>query len=105
MDKEVKKSGDQRAGMGQLMGVFAAGRGIGAVCSGPISEVLVKLGGFGGGKGVLKGGYGYGGKFGVVIVFTGVSALCGVVALGVKRGKKNGGERGDGGDVNMDVEI
>lgn len=102
MYKQVRRN-DARAGMGQLMGVFAAGRGIGAVCSGPVSEVLV---GIMGGKGLGGGeGYGYKGKFGVLVIFTGVSAFCGVVALGVKRKKSgvveiddrvDGGEGGDG---------
>jgi hypothetical protein len=102
MYKEVRKTGDAKAGMGQLMGIFAAGRGIGAVCSGPVSEVLLgvmKGKGFGGGE-----GYGYGGKFGVLIVFTGVSTFCGVVALGVKTKKSVGRDRVDGGDLNADVD-
>lgn len=99
--KEVRRSGDQRAGMGQLMGVFAAGRGIGAVLSGPISEVLLRAVN-GRGLGGLDGeGFGYGSRFGALIVFTGVSALCGVVALGVKRTKSDDDNRVDGDDLTV----
>ncbi|KAF8846830.1 MFS general substrate transporter, partial [Acephala macrosclerotiorum] len=79
MMKEVQRSQKQLKGegeepsMGTLMGVFAAGRGIGAVLSGPVSEVLLKHGGLG-----RK--FGFGTKYGIVIVFTGVSsALCGLM--------------------------
>jgi hypothetical protein len=41
MIKEVKREHPE-AGMGSLMGVFAAGRGLGAVVSGPVSEVEVE---------------------------------------------------------------
>ncbi len=74
---------DTSARMGTLMGVFAAGRGIGAVASGPLSEVLL--------KGVTRVAsptsteFGYGTQYGVLIVFTGVSALAGIVAFGARR--------------------
>lgn len=63
--------------MGVLMGVFAAGRGIGAVASGPISEVLMgrRIG--------LHAGYGS--QYGVMILFTGLSALAGGVGWFVSR--------------------
>ncbi|KUJ12299.1 MFS general substrate transporter [Mollisia scopiformis] len=83
MMNEVRRSGDKSAGMGQLMGVFAAGRGIGAVVSGPVSEVLLSAMKGKGIGGARLGGFG--GEYGVLILFTGVSAFCGVVALGVKR--------------------
>lgn len=99
MMKEVRKT-DKKAGMGQLMGVFAAGRGIGAVMSGPVSEVLLGVWEGRTGKG------GFAGRYGVLIIFTGVSAFCGVVALGVGRKKGLGdddemdGERNaEGGDI------
>lgn len=91
---EVRRNGDSRAGMGQLMGVFAAGRGIGAVVSGPVSEVLLgvmKGRGFDGGR-----GWGYGSEYGVLIVFAGVSAFCGIVALGVKKRKIGVGQEETG---------
>jgi MFS family permease len=87
MMKEVKRENPE-AGMGSLMGVFAAGRGVGAVVSGPVSEALVerwrgRVGGGGGGG----FGYGYGTEYGALIVFTGVSAFLGVVCFGVTRKK------------------
>lgn len=78
MMKEVQKvKGCEGLGMGVLMGVFAAGRGIGAVTSGPVSEVLLgwKLG----------DNAGFGGEYGAVIVFTGISALAGGVGWCVHR--------------------
>jgi hypothetical protein len=61
------------------MGIFSAGRGIGAVLSGPISENLLGCGGFA--TDGLK--IGYGTSYGVLTVFTGVSAACEIVCLGV----------------------
>lgn len=75
--KDVHRA-ESTARMGTLMGVFAAGRGVGAVASGPLSEVLLKYT-IGAGKGE---GRGYNGEYGVVIVFTGVSALLGLICLG-----------------------
>jgi len=84
MMKEVQKA-SRDAKMGTLMGLFAAGRGIGAVLSGPISEVLLRrdsLNGTGDGEEVK---FGYQTKYGVLIVFTGVSALFGLLCFGAKR--------------------
>jgi MFS family permease len=75
MMKDIQRV-ERRASMGTLMGVFAAGRGIGAVASGPLSELLLKSS-----FGNAKGG-GYLGEYGVVIVFTGFSMLMGSLALG-----------------------
>lgn len=76
--KEVQKvNGCENVGMGVLMGVFAAGRGIGAVTSGPVSEVLLRM--------KLGGNAGYGGEYGAVIVFTGLSALAGGIGWMVRR--------------------
>jgi MFS family permease len=81
MLKEVQREHPE-AMMGTLMGVFAAGRGVGAVVSGPVSEALV-------GRWRLRdsGRFGYGTEYGGLIVFTGVSALLGVVCFGVRRSK------------------
>ncbi|KAK0120033.1 hypothetical protein ONS95_011447 [Cadophora gregata] len=78
MMKEIQQvKGCEDVGMGPLMGVFAAGRGIGAVVSGPLSEVLLnksvgRVSGF-------KSGYG------VLIVFTGASSFAGGVGWLVTR--------------------
>lgn len=52
--------------------LLAAGRGIGNVVSGPLSEVLVK-----GRPWLGDAGAGYGSGYGALIVSTGVSALLG----------------------------
>ncbi|KAH8593717.1 MFS monocarboxylate transporter-like protein [Bisporella sp. PMI_857] len=82
MIKEVKKE-DERAGLGTLMGMFSSGRGVGSVVSGPISEVLLKGSPW---KGRVAGGYGT--SHGAVIVFTGVSAICGIVGLGARKRRR-----------------
>ncbi|KAE8453211.1 hypothetical protein EG329_011278 [Mollisiaceae sp. DMI_Dod_QoI] len=92
MMNEVRRDGERgrNAGMGQLMGVFAAGRGVGAVLSGPVSEVLLSLRKD---EKLKGGGWGYGTEYGVLIVFTGVSAFCGVFALGARKWGKEVGTR------------
>ncbi|KAF2704431.1 putative MFS monocarboxylate transporter [Pleomassaria siparia CBS 279.74] len=57
---------------GFIFGLLAGGRGIGNVISGPISVALVNEGGLGGRK-----GWGYGGTYGLVILFTGITSLLG----------------------------
>ncbi|KAI0012481.1 MFS general substrate transporter [Xylariaceae sp. FL0662B] len=72
--KEVVRKGetsDQSYDPTMVFGWLAAGRGIGNVVSGPLSEGLVQS---------WKGnnaGYGYGSGYGSLIVFTGVTALFG----------------------------
>ncbi len=69
--------------MATLMGLFASGRGIGAVLSGPVSEVLTNKPLVG--DNIDGQGFGYGTGYGVLIVFTGVSALFGLPCFGAKR--------------------
>lgn len=78
MFKEVQK-GSPEVGMGVLMGLFSAGRGIGAVLSGPVSEVLLRYGGFVGARA------GYATSYGALIAFTGVSAFCGLICFGARQ--------------------
>lgn len=66
---EVKKLGHE-VEIGVIMGFFPAGRGLGAIVSGPVSERLLGL--RFGGEGA---GYGFGTGFGVLIAFTGLTAL------------------------------
>ena len=63
---------DERAEFGLVIGTLAAGRGIGSVVSGPLSEALVN-------SRMLKGdvALGYGSGYGGLIIFTGVTALLG----------------------------
>jgi MFS family permease len=83
MMKEVQRV-SRDAKMGTLMGLFAAGRGIGAVVSGPVSQVLLSkahpvrddIDGW---------RFGFETKYRALIVFTGVSALFGLLCLGAKK--------------------
>ncbi|KAE9380516.1 MFS general substrate transporter [Stipitochalara longipes BDJ] len=82
MMKEVQGV-SRDAKMGTLMGLFAAGRGVGAVLSGPVSEVLLNkyhLGVVG-----AQARFGYQTKYGVLIVFTGISAVLGLLCFGAKK--------------------
>ncbi|KAI0024301.1 MFS general substrate transporter [Xylariomycetidae sp. FL0641] len=70
-------AGDGSAGYtcdpSMVFGLLAAGRGVGNVVSGPLSESLVKGLPWQG----STGAYGYGSGYGGLIVFTGVTALLG----------------------------
>lgn len=75
---KMVKGQDQSVDVGMLLGVIRAGRGIGAVLSGPLSESLL--------KGTSSGGKaGYGGGYGSLIVFTGVTAAVGGASFLGKR--------------------
>lgn len=76
--REVR-SRDPRAEQTVVFGLLAAGRGIGCVVCGPLSSVLLK-----GGKG-WDAAAAYGTGYGLLIVFTGVTAMLGGVA-GVGKG-------------------
>jgi len=84
MMKEVQRvSADAK--MGTLVGLFAAGRGVGAVLSGPISvEVLLSKT-----PPIRENedgwGFGYGTEYGGLIFFTGASALSGLLCFGAKK--------------------
>lgn len=65
---------------GMVFAVLAAGRGVGNVASGPLSETLVRGMPW---KGSAAGGYGSG--FGTLIVFTGVTAMIGGGSFFCKR--------------------
>ena len=67
--QEVKKS-DHRAETGLMFGLLCAGRGVGSVVSGPLSEALLSDRPW-----VGEAFAGYGSGYGGLIVFTGVSAL------------------------------
>ncbi|KAK2050658.1 major facilitator superfamily transporter [Colletotrichum somersetense] len=63
-----------------VFGMLAAGRGVGNVISGPLSEALIKGAPW---KGEV--GFGYGSGYGTLIVFTGVTALMGGASFVWKR--------------------
>ncbi|KAF8862774.1 putative MFS monocarboxylate transporter [Acephala macrosclerotiorum] len=71
MMKEVKEK-CSTAKTGPLMGCFAAGRGLGAILGGLLSGPLLR-------QGRLNGRMGSGTEYGVLIIFTGVSAAFGVL--------------------------
>lgn len=71
---EVKKAND-RAEPGLVFGLWAAGRGIGSVVSGPLSEALVSGKPWSG-----EAALGYGSGYGLLIIFTGTSAMLGGTA-------------------------
>ena len=72
--REVQKR-DRGAEAGLVFGLLAAGRGIGSVLSGPLSEALLKHKPW-----IGEGQLGYGTGYGGLIVFTGVSATLGGVS-------------------------
>ena len=73
---KVVKSRDDSADVGTLLGLLSAGRGIGAVVSGPLSEALLKGNPWEGQLGLA-----YGSGYGSLIVFTGVTATVGGVSF------------------------
>ena len=69
---KVVKARDEGADVGILLGLLSAGRGIGALLSGPLSEWMIKGKPWEGATGQA-----YGSGFGSLIVFTGVTATVG----------------------------
>lgn len=69
---QAVKRADDRAEAGLIFGLLAAGRGIGSIVSGPLSEALLSERPWAG-DAIL----GYGTGYGALIVFTGVSAMLG----------------------------
>ncbi|PGH11886.1 hypothetical protein AJ80_06951 [Polytolypa hystricis UAMH7299] len=68
------------ADTGIVFGFIAAGRGIGSIICGPLSESLIKTRPWQG-----QAALGYGTGYGPLIVFTGVTALFGGVGFGARR--------------------
>ena len=73
---KVVKSRDESVDVGALLGLLSAARGIGAVASGPMTEALLK-----GNPWEGQTGSAYGSGFGILIVFTGVTATVGGVSF------------------------
>ena len=76
---EVRKN-NAGADSGVLLGLLAAGRGVGAVASGPLSEALLNARIWEG-----EAGFAYGTGYGSLIVFTGVTAAVGGCSFLVRR--------------------
>lgn len=78
----VKAVGSEYPGSdhGMVIGLLAAGRGIGSVICGPLSEALLKTRPWEG-----QARFGYGTGFGPLIVFTGFGAFLGGISFGAGR--------------------
>lgn len=91
---EVQKDSPDAA-ITVIMGTMAAGRGLGCVLSGPLSEYLLSLGTF-----EAVGAYGT--RYGSLILFTGFTALLGRFGLfgrlGMRASKAEKGGRGLAGE-------
>jgi hypothetical protein len=70
----------ESADAGLIFAFLAFGRGLGNVCSGPLSEALIK-----GNPWVQETAMAYGTGFGPLITFTGISALLGGCSFLVRR--------------------
>lgn len=79
--KEIRKK-YPASEQGLVCGMFFAGRGVGNVICGPLSEALIR----GGGKG-WNGAGAYGTKFGIMVVVTGVTAVASTIAVAARRVK------------------
>ncbi|OJD17880.1 hypothetical protein AJ78_02052 [Emergomyces pasteurianus Ep9510] len=77
--KETRKV-NPGADPGIVFGMIAAGRGVGSVICGPLSETLMRKQSW-----VGRAALGYGTAYGPLIVFTGVTALLGGVSFSARR--------------------
>ncbi|KAL8848934.1 MAG: hypothetical protein Q9221_006092 [Calogaya cf. arnoldii] len=77
---QLVKKEDTAADTGMIFGFLALGRGIGALVSGPLSEALLHMQTW---KGEAKFGYGTG--YGLLIVFTGITAAAGGTSFIARR--------------------
>ncbi|KAJ5580824.1 hypothetical protein N7450_007125 [Penicillium hetheringtonii] len=71
---------DRTIPMGLMIGLMAAGRGIGAVTCGPISESLLTNW-----AETKSPAFGYGTEFGVLIIFTGVTSMLSALGFNARR--------------------
>ncbi|KAI1909728.1 hypothetical protein LOZ61_004790 [Ophidiomyces ophidiicola] len=79
--KEVSSDKPESGGgTGMVIGMLSAGRGIGSVACGPLSEILVR-----GRPWAGKAGLGYGTEYGPLIIFTGTSALLGGIGFAARK--------------------
>ncbi|KAI1908636.1 hypothetical protein LOZ39_004066 [Ophidiomyces ophidiicola] len=79
--KEVSSDKPESGGgTGMVIGMLSAGRGIGSVACGPLSEILIR-----GRPWAGKAGLGYGTEYGPLIIFTGTSALLGGIGFAARK--------------------
>ena len=81
MIKDVQKRSTTAADVNVMFGFLAAGRGLGATISGPLSEALIA----GGNALHSKAHFGYGSDYGALIIFSGCTALVGGCSWIVRR--------------------
>lgn len=76
----MKNTREKRRGAdsGMVFACLSAGKGVANLCSGPLSEALLKAGSW-------KAGMAYGSSYGALIVFTGVTALLSGWSFAAKR--------------------
>ncbi|OGM48623.1 hypothetical protein ABOM_001953 [Aspergillus bombycis] len=79
---QAVKETDQAAPAGFVLGLLTAGRGVGSIACGPISELLINEKWPWTGK---PSAMGYGTSFGGLIVYTGVTASFGVLGFGARK--------------------
>lgn len=80
MTKEIQRQ-SSGADANMLFGVLAAGRGVGSIASGPLSEALLTAGSTSRGEAMLA----YGSNYGALISFAGCTALMGGVTWMTKK--------------------
>ncbi|KAJ5099999.1 hypothetical protein N7532_007000 [Penicillium argentinense] len=78
---QLLRNRDQAIPAGFVLSLLAAGRGVGSIACGPISEALMKGGWTLTGRSKL----GYGTEFGILIVFTGMTATFGALGFGARK--------------------
>ncbi|KAH7018636.1 putative MFS monocarboxylate transporter [Macrophomina phaseolina] len=78
--KDVAKGGEVVLETGPAFGLLGAGRGIGSIASGPLSEALLRVG-----SSNKNAAFGYGTEYGSLIIFTGVAMLLGGTSFGARR--------------------
>lgn len=69
----------KNADSGMVFASLAAGKGIGNIASGPLSEALLRSASW------ENAALGYGSGYGTLIVFTGVTAVCGGCSFAARR--------------------
>jgi len=76
----VRETKEKRRGAdsGMIFACLSLGKGIGNLCSGPLSEALLHAGGW-------KAGLAYGSGYGALIVFTGVTGVLGGWSIAARR--------------------
>ncbi|KAJ4329998.1 hypothetical protein N0V87_010378, partial [Didymella glomerata] len=76
----IRETKEQRisADSGMIFAFLSAGKGVGNLASGPLSEALLHAGGW-------RAGYAYGSGYGALIAFTGATALLSGWSYGAKR--------------------